>query len=104
MSSARRRTGHPTGCLRQVIAERGKDHVLDGIGSTADASPGIPDDIRVLRAELEAALFAVVRLVPKADGGLHQVAGVAVAMGQASGSNPVGPPGHDLGFATRIAE
>src|SRR5271157_3682759 len=88
-SGGQANAGHPS-CLRQVIAERGtpdgfirvwlvaKSHRL---GSTAVADPGVANDVRELRAHLEAALAgAVVEPVPEAGGTLNQIAGIASAI------------------------
>src|SRR5579864_5122031 len=57
------------GGLRQVIAERGPNHVVNGLGLNATrAGPGISAEVRVLNAPAEAAVGALVDLVPEAEG------------------------------------
>src|SRR5271166_5341354 len=61
--------GHPS-CLRQVIAERGAPDAFIRawlvaksyrLGSTVVADPSVADDVRELRAHLEAALVGCCR-------------------------------------------
>src|SRR4029077_11178695 len=77
------RNGYCLG-LRQVVAERGPDHIVDGMrgeaggrGNAVAAGPSVAGEVRVLQTPLESALFALVDFVPKAEGGFIDVPGVA---------------------------
>src|SRR6266849_2926940 len=88
--------------LRQVIAERGEDHVVHGLG--ANTWPGhtgrgvkiIPgpahlDEVGVLHAPLHAALRALVELMPEADGAFDDLVDVAGAGGTAGCAREAAP-------------
>ncbi len=93
MSGSRRRTGHPTGCLRQVIAEGSEEHVVNGCRVSARwvgcfgafAGPGLLGQVRVLQAKLQAALRSVVGLIPEPQRAFPDVLGIAVTIRQAAG-------------------
>src|SRR6266849_225963 len=80
--------------LRQVIAERSEQHVVDGVRAKARPGsgvtgvvvprPGILRQIRVLHTPLHAALRTVVELVPEAEGAFDNVVDVASATARGS--------------------
>src|SRR5579864_9358568 len=74
------------GGLRQVIAERGPNHVVNGLGLNATrAGPGISAEVGVLNAPAEAAMGALVDLVPEAEGSFvdeARIAGASSAAGR----------------------
>jgi hypothetical protein len=66
--------------LREVVAERSPDHVVDGLWRNASGTrPSRLGYVGVLQAPLYAALGAVVELMPEAQGGFHYVADVSRA-------------------------
>src|ERR1700680_4100635 len=74
--------------LRNVVAERGPNHVVDALGRdgrgadghTAQARPGVFGKIGVLDAELHATLRTLVEPVPKSESALLDAADVACAI------------------------
>ena len=78
--------------LGEDVAERSEDHVVQSFRRSGrssyrcNARPGLPCDVRVLRAELEPASGAAVEAVPEAEGSLDQSASVGRAIGETSGS------------------
>src|SRR5271163_2683326 len=75
--------------LRDVIAERGEEHVVYTLGvichTVGDARPRVLPKVRVLHAELEAAFRALIELIPEPDCAFLDHADVAGAVGAASG-------------------
>ena len=78
--------------LRQIVAERGPDHIVDGMRgeaggrtNTVAAGPSVAGEVRVLQTPLEPALFALVDFVPEAEGGFIDVPCVARASAAGSG-------------------
>ncbi len=75
--------------LRNVIAERGEDHIVIGLGTdgeagdgyAAGAGPGILGEVGVLHAELDTALRASVEPIPEAQSAFLDDADVAGAIG-----------------------
>src|SRR5579864_3808260 len=70
--------------LGDVIAERCPHHVIHGVRLAADSSgytrPAVPIEIGVLQAPLHATFFALVDLMPEAQGGLSNVPRVTGAI------------------------
>src|SRR5438445_6251294 len=76
--------------LRQVVAERGQEHVLVGIGRAAHAVPQAAANIGILRPPLQPAFGAVVKLDVEARRKFREVLGVVVAAGGAAGGKSTG--------------
>lgn len=57
-----------TECLRQVVTERGQEHVFDRLGCAAQPCPGTARNVGVLRSPLNSAFGPVVHLNPETDG------------------------------------
>src|SRR5664279_3628216 len=74
-----------TSGLWEVVAERCPDHVLDAlavvVSGTCDRStgPSFTNGIAVLQALAESALWSLVEVIPVAEGGFLNVAGVEAA-------------------------
>src|SRR5258706_6211997 len=80
-----------------VVAERGKNHIVDGLGADAHgrcgrrgfgnaiARPGVLGDVGVLHSELKAALRTLVELVPEAERAFLDEADVAGTVGPTRG-------------------
>jgi hypothetical protein len=73
--------------LRQVIAEGGKDHVVNRLRSESDGSrrvvvpaPSVLHKVGVLDAPPQTALRSLINLVPEADRAFLDVAKVASAL------------------------
>src|SRR5260370_24927189 len=94
--------------LGNVIAERRPDHVVHGVGRCADcccagsgnSRPAVPVEVGVRNAPLDAALFALVELVPEAEGAFTDVPGVTRAGSAAARS--AGSGGQGLCRATTV--
>src|SRR6266478_6148529 len=66
--------------LRQVIAEGGEHHVVDGLGSYAcSAAPAALGDVRVLQAPANSTLRALVHFMPEPQGTFLNEADVTCA-------------------------
>src|ERR1700733_12922772 len=63
----------------RVIAEAGEDHVVRSVGCSADARKCLVVGIGVLQSNAEAAVVAVVSLVPQAGRDLLDILDVACA-------------------------
>src|SRR5260370_26007488 len=89
--AARGRASRFTLDLRNVVAERGEDHVVDALWrdrgrrrsgwSASGSRPSRLGYIGVLHSELEAALRTLVELVPETDSAFLDEADVAGAVG-----------------------
>src|SRR5271165_183050 len=99
--------------LRQVITERGEDHVVDSFRGPAyscrDAftRPGLTSDVGVLRTELEPAPRPAVEAVPEAGGTLDDSTCIGRAIGEAAGvetSAAVSSVWRRLSVATGVVE
>ena len=71
--------------LRQVVAERGKEHAVVGGRIQPTPAPGVADHVGVLRSELDAALGSDVDAVPETERAFDDGPGIAGALGQAAG-------------------
>src|SRR5258706_12845206 len=66
--------------LRQVIAERGEPHVVDGLGlNPSRPGPAALGYVRVLETPTDSTLGALVHLMPEAQGAFLDEADVARA-------------------------
>src|ERR1035438_4549250 len=71
--------------LRQVVAERRKEYVVDRVRRSAGArrgactGPGIPANVGILRAELKSALGTVVGFDPEPERAFDYALGLATA-------------------------
>src|SRR6202034_2431603 len=93
--------------LRQVVAERSEDHIVNPVRLPSISYPGIARNVRVLRAILESAFGPAVKAVPEADGALHERACIPRAIGQSAGyrtRNNTARPGRDLSVTTCVVE
>ena len=59
--------------LRQVIAERREDHIVDSVRISANTRPSVAGDVGVLGAEAEAAPRSGVELVPEPAGAFDEL-------------------------------
>src|ERR1035441_2524298 len=69
-------------CLRQVVAERGPEHIVDTFGSnsrSAGARPSLTHRIAILNALAQATAIALVNVVPVAACHFLYVAGLRAA-------------------------
>src|ERR1700688_3470716 len=71
--------------LRQVVAERGHEHVINSVGiykrsrRRALSSPSISDEVGILRAELYPSFRAVIGLNPESERAFDRALGLAAA-------------------------
>src|SRR5215472_12724434 len=87
--------------LRQVIAERGPKHVVDGLGlKAAGTGPSVFAEVRVLNAPAEAAFWPLVDLVPEAQSSFIDEAGIPGASSPAGGC--ASSSRHAFGAATGV--
>src|SRR5580704_15875852 len=83
--------------LRQVIAERREDHVVDSVWSRGDTlttrcpRPSVAGNIGVLCSPLHAALFSVVEAIPESHRAFDNDPGIACAVGQGARNKPDRP-------------
>src|SRR5258708_14177535 len=85
--------GKRTVSLRDVVAEGGEHHIVNGVWRNSKAyaaplgRPCILDHVGILDAPLQSALRPLVILVPKADGAFNDVLHIAIA--SATGSRSI---------------
>lgn len=80
--------------LRQVVAERGHEHVVDSVwrnvGTRARrrdrARPCVSDQVGILRTELQSSLGTVVQAQPEPERALDSALGIAAAVTERSGN------------------
>src|ERR1700732_298582 len=83
--------------LRQVIAERREDHIVDSVWSRGDtfsaggSPPSIAGNIGILCSPLHTALFSVVEAIPESHGAFDDDPGIACAVSQRARNKPDGP-------------
>src|SRR5205814_5206019 len=109
--------------LGQVIAERGPDHVVDGVrtntgpchasgGIEVVAGPAVLGDVGVSQTPLQATFGSIVDLMPEAKGAFDDMVDVAGAAGKATGGcwrrglayASSGWNGESFGTAARVVE
>src|SRR6516165_7110326 len=97
--------------LRQVIAEGGEHHVVNGLGTDAwsarrestAARPTVANQVRILDAPAQTTLRTLIGLVPEADGAFLEVAQVACARAVYSiATEPTCPWVRFANFARRV--
>src|SRR5271165_5856913 len=76
--------------LREIVAEGREQHIVHGLGRdlrhtrrkrSAVAGPGVLGEVRILHAELEAALRSLVEPIPEAESAFLNNADIASAIG-----------------------
>src|SRR3981189_3205563 len=95
--------------LRQVVAERGKDHAVDTVWFQARSGPGIAGYVRILRTPLQTAMIhlvlgTVVELEPEPASTLDQDSCIGSAVGAKASGTESTAAGNSLGVAALIGE
>src|SRR5208282_2863203 len=91
----------PVSCcsLRQVVTERGEDHILVRVRLAAcarssrrasNSPPRVAHEVRILHAELERSLWSLVEAIPEPDRAFDQVPRITRAIAQGTGNEPRG--------------
>src|SRR5689334_4767742 len=81
----RRRRGY---ALRQVVAERGQEHVVGCLRLATGSRPSIAYDVRILRTNLDFTLRTVIGLVPETKRAFENGASITRAVRQRTRIKP----------------
>ena len=66
--------------LRNVVPERGKQHVVIALRIETPARPGVSDHAGILTSELQSASVAFVKAIPESDAGLPEAFRVSATL------------------------
>jgi len=96
--SASQRSTHPRpNFLWQVVAKRGKEHILGALrreGRSArriHARPSVADNVRVLRSPLNGPFGPFIEAIPESDRRFDKVSRIGRAVRQGAGDKPASP-------------